>query len=207
LSQRLSGYISSEVCDSVQSDSSSNLTTGFIEIHTLEPYARLFASHASPNRSILLTPYTHPLFAFLPSLLHGHFLSSLTALSAFLSDILIVFLPNVAFFHGTTVAGYIVSIYVSVVILFIMIITLMLSFFCPLKPGLLNKPTTIAAVLIMICGSRMVESFRGLGAVDGKERDRRITDMGGSYGFGTVNGLDGVTRWGVDFEKFVDHGR
>jgi hypothetical protein len=117
--------------------------------------------------------------------------SSLTALSAFLSDILIVVLPNVAFPHGTTVAGYIVSIYVSTVILFIMIITPTISFFFPLKPGLLNKPTTIAAVLIMICGSRMVGRFRALGAVKGKERDRRITDMGESYGFGIVNGLDG----------------
>src|SRR5213075_3234744 len=106
----------------------------------------------SPSRSILLTPYSQPILALFPSLINGHFLSSLTALCAFLSDPLTVVLPNIPFSHGSTFAGYAVSAFLSITIISIMIVTLIVSFFCPLKPVLQNKPTTITAVLIMICG-------------------------------------------------------
>ncbi len=53
----------------------------------------------------------------------------------------------------------------------------------------------------------MVESFRELGTVEGKQRYRVITKMGGSYGYGVVRGLDGVARWGIDFDEFVHYSR
>jgi hypothetical protein len=154
-----------------------------------------------------LAPYTHPTFAFFPSLVCGHYLSSLTALCALLSYPLTVVLLNIPYSHGTTLAGYTVLTYLSITILSVMIFTLTISFFRPLKPNLRNKPTTIAAVLVMIYRSRTVWAFQGLGAVEGKERDQRIAEMGRSYGFGVVIGLDGVARWGVDFDEFVDYSK
>ena len=78
-----------------------------------------------------------------------------------------------------------------------MIMTLVVSIFSSLKPELQNRPTTVAAVLVMICGSRMLDRFKRLAMTEGKERDMRVIELEGKYGFEVMRGVDGKWRLGV----------
>ena len=68
-------------------------------------------------------------------------------------------------------------------------------------PVLPRAPENIAAVALSVCGSRMVGGFEGLAVVDGKTRDRRVREMGRRYWGGEMLGVDGVVRWGVDYDE------
>jgi hypothetical protein len=73
----------------------------------------------------------------------------------------------------------------------------------PLHPVLRIKPTTIAAALVYLCESRMLDTFRHLGTLDGKTRERKIQEIGRTFGLGIVEGKDGVVRVKVDMDPFV----
>jgi hypothetical protein len=50
------------------------------------------------------------------------------------------------------------------------------------QPKLLLKPKTVATTLFYLAASEMVEGFAGLSLIDGKGRNKRITEWDRRYG-------------------------
>ncbi len=64
--------------------------------------------------------------------------------------------------------------------------------------------------MIAVCGSLILADFKGLSELDRRERDAIVGSWGKRYAMGTVVGVDGVEREGIDelgFDKFTQgHG-
>ena len=67
-------------------------------------------------------------------------------------------------------------------------------------PGLPRTPNTLASVWSYVCGSRMAGDFSELSVLGTAERDRVVAGWGRVYGLKKVRGVDGVMRWGVDYD-------
>ena len=63
-------------------------------------------------------------------------------------------------------------------------------------PKLVRRPDTVASVLLFLCGSNMLESFKEMALMDRKERDAIINRWDKRYAIGSVVGVDGVERKG-----------
>lgn len=61
----------------------------------------------------------------------------------------------------------------------------------------------MASVLLFLCGSSMLEDFKGMALMDREERDVMINRWDKRYAIGSVIGVDGVEREGVDESLFV----
>jgi hypothetical protein len=70
--------------------------------------------------------------------------------------------------------------------------------------GEVKVPNTLGGKMKLLAGSHMVERFRDLGDMDTETRDNMVKGWGCEYKIGTVVGVDGIRREGVDFEEFVE---
>ncbi len=73
---------------------------------------------------------------------------------------------------------------------------------CRKKTPAFQRPETLADMMIALCGSRMLVDFKGLSALDRRERDAVVGGWGKRYAMGTVVGVDGVERDGIDEQDF-----
>lgn len=67
-----------------------------------------------------------------------------------------------------------------------------------------RRPDTIAGVMVLLCGSRMLGNFEGMGMMGREERNNVVRGWGKVYSMGMVVGLDGVEREGIDEAVFVE---
>ena len=75
-------------------------------------------------------------------------------------------------------------------------------------PGLIpNRPGNIAELMIALCGSHMLEDFADMSSLGRRERDAIITGWGKEYSMGSLIGVDGVERVGIDEDKFIGRSR
>lgn len=70
-------------------------------------------------------------------------------------------------------------------------------------PQLVRRPDTIASILLYLCGSSMLEDFKNMALMNVKYRDAEVRRWDRSYAMGSVIGLDGVEREGIDESLFV----
>ena len=70
-------------------------------------------------------------------------------------------------------------------------------------PELIRRPDTIASVLLFLCGSSMLEDFKGMSQMSRKQRDAIVKFWDKNYAMGSVIGVDGVEREGIDESLFV----
>ena len=70
-------------------------------------------------------------------------------------------------------------------------------------PGMYRRPDTIASVLLYLCGSRLTEGLRGMAEMGRRERDEVVVGAGRRYAMGSLIGVDGVEREGIDESQFV----
>ncbi len=64
-----------------------------------------------------------------------------------------------------------------------------------------RTPDTVAAVWSYVCGSVMLDDFADLATLGTKERDRWVEGWGSRFGMGWERGVDGVSRWKVDYDS------
>ena len=63
---------------------------------------------------------------------------------------------------------------------------------------------TLAGVMMLLRGSRMLGDFEGMGMMRREDRDGIVRGWGKAYSMGMVVGLDGVEREGIDEAVYVD---
>ena len=173
------------------------------EICAMEPYRQLLRANAKANDSILLAPNSNPFTGFFHSLSLGHFFNAYISLVAILCEPLIVALANIPFNPGTAYKTYVGATWVTVSVLLLMLIGIAWLLCRNKMPGMMRRPDTIAAVMLSLCGSHMLEDFAGMATMGRGERDRIVERRGRRYAMGCLLGVDGVKREGVDEDMFV----
>lgn len=169
----------------------------------MEPYRQLLAGGVKASDSILLAPHTNPFTGFFYSLRNGHIFNSYISLVAILCEPLIIALSNIPFKAGLAFTAYRASTYVTIGILSMILLGIIWMLCRKRMPHLVRRPDTVASVLLFLCGSSMLEDFKGMALMDRKERDAMINRWDKRYAIGTVVGVDGVEREGIDESLFV----
>lgn len=165
----------------------------------MEPYRQLLAGGAKAWDSILLAPHTNPFTGLFYSLRNRHILNSYISLVAILCEPLIIALSKIPFNAGLTFPAYRASTFTIP-----LPDACVIWMFCQKRtPMLVRRPDTVASVLLYLCGSSMLEDFKGMALMDCKERDAILTRWDKRYAIGNVTGLDGVEREGIDESLFV----
>ena len=67
----------------------------------------------------------------------------------------------------------------------------------------IRAPESIGGVLWLFCGSHVLGEFQGMGEMGDRERNEVITSWGKQYKLGTLVGIHGVEREGVEERLFV----
>jgi hypothetical protein len=65
-------------------------------------------------------------------------------------------------------------------------------------PHMPADPSTVAGSMYYVCDSWMLYSFEGLSTLKKKDRDWKVGQMGFRYGYGDIQGVSGLRRYGVD---------
>lgn len=170
----------------------------------MEPYRQLVAGEVKASDSILLAPHTNPFTGIFYSVRHGHFFNAYVSLVAILCEPLIVALSNIPFKAGLAFIAYRVSTYVSIGILSMMLLGILWMLVVRKRtPDLVRRPDTVASILLFICGSTMLDDFKGMSRMNRKDRDAMVQRWNKRYSMGSVIGVDTVEREGIDESIFV----
>ncbi len=176
----------------------------FAETRAAEPYRQLRHGSAHPRDSIDIPPCSQPFTGIFHSFRRAHYFNAFMALVAILCEPLIVALANVPFKPGHVFEGYLVSTWLSVAILLLMLGGLVWKLIRREGSGanFAERPSSIAGILMLICGSHMLMDFGGMAELREQERNRAVHGWGKRYAMGKMIGLDGVERVGVDEDIF-----
>ena len=173
-------------------------------IRALEPYRQLLQGHAPASDSILLTPHSNSYTGFFYSLRNGHYFNAYISFVAILCQPLTVALSNIPFRAGLALMAYRVCTYITIGVLNLMLIGILWKLCRKGTPGLAaSRPDTLAGMLLLLCGSHMLEDFAGMSMLMRKERDEIVDGWGKEYSMGRMLGVDEVEREGIDESVFV----
>ncbi|KAH7395537.1 hypothetical protein BKA64DRAFT_708932 [Cadophora sp. MPI-SDFR-AT-0126] len=173
-------------------------------IHKHEPYYNL-KKGAPAASTVLLTPSPNPIPGMFRAIRRLAIFQFIIDLSTVLCDPLTVSLANVPFSSGMTYETFVICVWISVSILGLMLLTLSVVLVRIGRfGGEVKVPNTLGGKMKLLAGSHMVERFRHLGDMDTETRNNIVKGWGSTYKIGTVFGVDGIRREGVDFEEFVD---
>lgn len=174
------------------------------EFRNMEPYRQLLAGDVKASDSILLAPHTNPFTGVFYSVRNGHFFNAYVSLVAILCEPLIVALSNIPFKAGLAYIAYRVSAYTSIGILSMMLLGILWMLVVRNRtPDLVRRPDTVASILLFICGSTMLDGFKGMSRMSRKDRDATVERWNKRYSMGRVIGVDTVEREGIDESVFV----
>jgi hypothetical protein len=154
----------------------------------------------SPVKSVLLTRPTNPFYGLYTTYEIRSPFIFFAGLMTIFSEFLPVLLINVPYHINHTWISFLVSIRLSMAILSAMILTLLASVIFVRFPHMPVDPRTVAGAAFYSCDSVMGREFKGqqLSMLNGKERRRRVDEMGRRYFYGGLTGVSGVRRVGVD---------
>lgn len=173
-------------------------------IHKHEPYYNL-KKGAPASSTVLLTPSPNPIPGMFRALRRFAIFQFIIDFSTVLCDPLTVSLANVPFSSGMTYETFVICVWISVSILGFMLLTLLVVLIRIGRfGGEVKVPTTLGGKMRLLAGSHMVERFYDLGDVDTETRDNIVKGWDCKYKIGTIIGVDGIRREGVDFEEFVE---
>ena len=181
------------------------------------PYRLLHVRPHGPAHTVLSAPHNNPFTGFFHSLRHGEFLNAYASFVAVMCEVLIVALANIPFKPSLAYKAYVVCTWLCVSVLSLMLIGVVwllvkrhggfgLKQQGVGKKGNERAPETLGGVLWMLCGSRATGDFRGLSMEGRRERDGVVRGWGKMYSIGSVVGVDGVEREGVEESVFVAGG-
>lgn len=169
----------------------------------MEPYRQLLTNGAKAGDSILLAPHSNPYTGIFYSLRNQHYFNAYLSLVAIFCEPLIVALADIPFRAGSVFTAYRASTYICIGVLSMMLIGIVWMLCRKRTPELIRKPDTVASVLLFLCGSSMLEDFKGMSRMRRKTRDAAVRCWDKSYAMGSVIGVDGVEREGIDESLFV----
>jgi hypothetical protein len=182
------------------------------EVRIMTPYRRLHKRNAAAGKTILMSMNGTPISSFPLALIRGDLFHALVAFTAIMSDILILAVAGVPFAHAEVWLSFIVSAYVSLGILGLMVLVVLGTFWWRRgneKMGIPRAPSTIAAVLMMLCneGNGLRREFEGWEGMRTAARDIACKKRKGRYWAGRILEEDGRERWVVECEgKYWDEG-
>jgi hypothetical protein len=169
------------------------------EIRTLEPYRNLSLRPFPARDTILVTSKSHPIVALTSAVFRLRPFLALIAFDTILAEILTVVLPSVPYKGESIFLAYSSSAVLAISIIAFMLASLVwVAVRATRALALPRRPDTIAAVLLYLCGGKMVKDFQGLAVVEERLRDRVLVRMEKNYWLGKVVGGDGVERVGID---------
>jgi hypothetical protein len=138
------------------------------------------------------------------NLFRRRFFLAYIALNAVLSEVLTVALSGVPFHSSQSWTGYVVSTWLSVTILFSMMVALLLVLFrerCGGRSVVPYHHGRILAPLLFLCHSEeILRDFSELGCLDTKMRNQKVEAMGRRYRYGRVADLDGGLGYGIEYD-------
>ncbi|KAL9035575.1 MAG: hypothetical protein Q9180_004791, partial [Flavoplaca navasiana] len=171
------------------------------------------SASAAARQSILASPPSNPFAGVVYSLHRMTWLPGWLSIVAVLTEPLIVALANIPFNPGTAYVAYLVSTYITIGVLSFMLLGLFGVLGRQKVNGVLvrrgieaARERTVGRVMGLVCGSCMLSEFQGLAELDEKSRDEVVQGWGMGYRMGRLVGVDGVERWGVDEDIFVEAG-
>ena len=174
----------------------------------MEPWRQLLRGSVPASDSILLAPHSNPFTGFFYSLRNRHYFNAYISFVAVLCEPLIIALSNIPFKPALTFIAYKASTYITIGVLSLMLIGIVWKFCRKGTSGLIaNRPANIAELMIVLCGSHMLGDFADMSRFTRRERDAIITGWGTEYSMGSLAGVDGVERVGVDENKYIGRSR
>ncbi|KAI1378655.1 hypothetical protein F4677DRAFT_373943 [Hypoxylon crocopeplum] len=173
-------------------------------VAAINPFRTLASAPTDAYHSILLTPPADPFTSLWAGVQRKDYYFVAVALSTIMSQFLPMLLSNVPAATVQTMATNLGCSWAVVGILVYMIAVLVGSFFVR-WPQLPIDPTTIFGMMYYVCDSPIIHNFQGLGALERKERDRKVQAMGLRYAFGEMRGVSGRERIGVYIAEDQDH--
>lgn len=169
----------------------------------MEPYRQLLTGGAKAGDSILLAPHTNPYTGIFYFLRNKHYFNAYLSLVAILCEPLIVALSNIPFKASSVLTAYKASTYINIGVLSMMLIGIVWMLCRHRSLKLVRRPDTIASILLFLCGSSMLDDFKGMSRMRRKQRDAAVKCWDKTYAMGSVMGVDGVEREGIDESLFV----
>ena len=184
------------------------LTNKPAELRLMEPYRQLMRGNASASNSILLSPHSNPFTGMFYSLKNTHFLNAYVSFVAVLCEPLIVALANIPYQPGLAYDAFRVCTHLTIAILSMMIVGSLLVLCRKKTPkSALGRPDTLAGTMLALCGSHMLGNFKGMAQMRKGERDAIVKGWRKKYAMGSLIGVDGVEREGIDEQIFVKSAR
>lgn len=175
------------------------------EVRIMTPYRRLSKPNAKSQHLIDMSLHGVPLTTFFYALWYGNFYHAYVALTEILSNFLIIAVVGIPYNFGIIQD---VSLFSSTACLglvgFMTIAAASIFWWRWTNPSLPRKPDTLANVMMMLCASKMLELFDGLGQNPAQSRDLEIRTAGRQYRFGKQHGIDEKERAMIEVVEVDD---
>lgn len=170
----------------------------------MSPYLRLRDEALIAERSIILSPPTNAFYGIWSAYKQRHLFFGFLSFVTLLAELgLPVTLSHVPYSAMETYMTAVVCMWLTTAILGLMIISIVWSFFIK-WPHMPVDPRTIAGSLFYVCDSWMLESLEGMSTISKEARNRSVRFMGHKYGYGSIHGMSGTNRVGVDIVEEKD---
>ncbi|KAM7191317.1 hypothetical protein V8F20_009372 [Naviculisporaceae sp. PSN 640] len=169
----------------------------FTGLSLLGPFRQLSHGPQPADRTILAAPSMTAFTGIYAAFQQRDWFLVLVAFTAILSEFMPLLLNNVPFKVTQTWLAHLVCTWMAITILSIMWIVVVLSFFIK-WPHMPADPSTIAGTMFYVFDSRMLWSMEGMSVLDKEDRDQRVGELRMKFQFGTMMGLSGRKRTGVD---------
>ncbi|KAM7187867.1 hypothetical protein V8F33_010981 [Rhypophila sp. PSN 637] len=169
----------------------------FTGLSLLGPFRKLSHGPQPASRTILAAPSMTAFTGIYAAFQQRDWFLVLVAFTAILSEFMPLLLNNVPFKVTQTWVAHLVCTWLAIAILSIMWVVVVVSFFIK-WPHMPADPSTIAGTMFYVFDSRMLWSMEGVSVLDKEDRDRRVGELGMKFQFGTMMGLSGRKRTGVD---------
>ena len=171
-----------------------------------ESFRRLYRGSATAESTILQPKTFTPVSTFIASIYQRNFFVAQVAFVTLMSEVLIIVLPGVPFSPGEIWQAGMMSIYLSMAILGLMLLTFVALMLRPKGPGLPRKPNTLGSLFMYLCDSSMTSDFADLSCLGMTARDRWVRAKDRLYCLKYDLGTDGCMRWQVDYDTRGEKG-
>jgi hypothetical protein len=175
------------------------------EVRILAPYRQLSERQAKADKSVLVDIGGVPISSLWGAIRRGEIFHSIVAVTAILSDVLLIAIGGVPFSQGSLQEAYLYSSYLSLAILGWMILVVLGIFWWRAQVRKLRmprEPDTILSVWLMLAdpGNGVLKEYAGWETTRGVERDRAAKGRGSRYWGGWSKSEEGSERWSVGVE-------
>ncbi|KAK3373126.1 hypothetical protein B0T24DRAFT_575363 [Lasiosphaeria ovina] len=175
----------------------------FARTSAMNLYQKMSRRPQRAASSILASPTTTVFGSLGRAVADGDVLTGAVAAATVLSKFTPILLSNIPFKPTQTWQTHYVCAWATVAVLAFMLAVLLAALaarVCRPGPPLPAEPgCSVAEALYYVCDSHLLRDYEGLARLGVADRNRRVVQMGRRYRFGTMVGVSGRTRIGVDY--------